>query len=655
MPIDSVADISPIAGPYEALAAQTEFDYGFPIFAEEDLRVYVDDVLKDLDTDYTVTGEGEDEGGTVTFLSAMSGGEVVVIYRDTAIERLTDFQTNGPMASASFNDELDKHTVILQELRRDIGRAIRLPLEADVASADIELRPLANWVEKYVFIGADGTPEPATAVDTTTLSQSVIAALMFPQTSAESGAGVTPSNYAYPPGNVLRYGAVGDGVADDTAAVKRGRDVAMGTAGGSLYFPRGSYITDDTALQDLDRVTLYGDGCGDNIQAGATRLLLKTGTRTSLISTASNARRVSVRDLDLHGQGNATDGVTGFFNNASRHCDLERVFIKGFNGSVGTRGRGIRIHSGTSGTAGYFSRHANVLVHSCGIGIEATVTDGTNQPSLNTFIDVDIVACDDDGVKICDQTYGWQFIGGQSSNNGGDGYDFDGHSHIFIGCVPENNGGAGFRNRKSAANYTIIPGHYMQGASNVAGDFVDCAPGIYALTNQEITPAALANGNNNNYDVGRKQNGLLRLAGDAGGGSTLTGLGYRQDGQRITIINISTNPIFIDNQSSNSTEVNRIITPGGLQIRLAQNDIAVLAYDGTTDRWRVLSVVITGAQTYAAANVVTDRAFDANEAAGSISASPTQAEVENIRDAVLELADVVGTLIADLRARGTVL
>jgi hypothetical protein len=43
--------------------------------------------------------------------------------------------------------------------------------------------------------------------------------MLYPRTSAEISARVTPANFAYPPGNPRRYGAVGDGVADDTAAL----------------------------------------------------------------------------------------------------------------------------------------------------------------------------------------------------------------------------------------------------------------------------------------------------------------------------------------------------------------------------------------------------------------------------------------------------
>lgn len=41
----------------------------------------------------------------------------------------------------------------------------------------------------------------------------------FALTSAERAAAVTPASYAYPPGTPERYGAVGDGIADDTGAL----------------------------------------------------------------------------------------------------------------------------------------------------------------------------------------------------------------------------------------------------------------------------------------------------------------------------------------------------------------------------------------------------------------------------------------------------
>src|ERR1700752_1308332 len=56
-------------------------------------------------------------------------------------------------------------------------------------------------------------------------------------TPAESAVGVVPKNYSYPPLNVLRYGAVGDGSADDGAAIRSAWLVAKQQGGGTIVFP----------------------------------------------------------------------------------------------------------------------------------------------------------------------------------------------------------------------------------------------------------------------------------------------------------------------------------------------------------------------------------------------------------------------------------
>src|ERR1700731_4597772 len=64
---------------------------------------------------------------------------------------------------------------------------------------------------------------------------------LYPQTSSELAVGVTPGNYTYPTGNVRRYGAVGDGVADDTAAFSQALTVAITGGLGYVNAPGGQY------------------------------------------------------------------------------------------------------------------------------------------------------------------------------------------------------------------------------------------------------------------------------------------------------------------------------------------------------------------------------------------------------------------------------
>lgn len=59
-------------------------------------------------------------------------------------------------------------------------------------------------------------------------------------TDAEDDADVAPEDFGLLPGNVKRYGAVGDGVTDDTAAFQAAFSIGI-----PLFIPSGHYIVDD--------------------------------------------------------------------------------------------------------------------------------------------------------------------------------------------------------------------------------------------------------------------------------------------------------------------------------------------------------------------------------------------------------------------------
>jgi hypothetical protein len=70
--------------------------------------------------------------------------------------------------------------------------------------------------------------------------------------------------------NVIDYGAVGNGVADDTAAIQAAINF-VGTqspAGGIVYMPKGLYLTSATINMNYDNVQLVGEGTGVNHNAG---------------------------------------------------------------------------------------------------------------------------------------------------------------------------------------------------------------------------------------------------------------------------------------------------------------------------------------------------------------------------------------------------
>jgi len=120
-------------------ATQTSFTVNFEFFADADLRVFVDNTLKTITTHYTVSG-GNGSTGTVTMsVTGASGGSIVVITRDIALERTTDFPTQGAFNISSLNTELDKLVAIDADVDDTISRSVRLQDSDSAVSMELPL------------------------------------------------------------------------------------------------------------------------------------------------------------------------------------------------------------------------------------------------------------------------------------------------------------------------------------------------------------------------------------------------------------------------------------------------------------------------------------------------------------------------------------
>ena len=136
-----IGDVSP-RDQYLVKTAQTTFTYSFPIFRDQDLEVYHDDILQT--TGFTIAGSGNSAGGEVTFLTAPAAGTVVTLARRLAIERQTDFQESGEFRSKVLNDELDYLTAAVQQVAEDQSRSAHLGV-TELVEVDVTLpSPQAN-------------------------------------------------------------------------------------------------------------------------------------------------------------------------------------------------------------------------------------------------------------------------------------------------------------------------------------------------------------------------------------------------------------------------------------------------------------------------------------------------------------------------------
>jgi hypothetical protein len=110
----------------------TGFSFPYKFNADADLVVILrNDTTKVettqvITTHYTVSGAGDDAGGTVTMVTAPATGESLTIYRDPALTQETDYVENDPFPAETHEDAVDLLTMLAQRLSDRLDRAITL-------------------------------------------------------------------------------------------------------------------------------------------------------------------------------------------------------------------------------------------------------------------------------------------------------------------------------------------------------------------------------------------------------------------------------------------------------------------------------------------------------------------------------------------------
>lgn len=119
MPFD-VTTVTPNVS-YTATGGQTNFTIPFGFLLNTDLLVTKNSVALALTTNYTVAGAGVTGGGTLTLTSGATAGDVVLIRRSTARGRVSAYTTGGALPASSLETDLDRLTMIVQELEYSLG------------------------------------------------------------------------------------------------------------------------------------------------------------------------------------------------------------------------------------------------------------------------------------------------------------------------------------------------------------------------------------------------------------------------------------------------------------------------------------------------------------------------------------------------------
>jgi hypothetical protein len=208
-----------------ANGSQTAFTYPFPIFTANDLKIFLNGAPQS--SGFSVTGAGNTDGGSVVFDTAPASGVIVTLERRLDLERMTDFLEGGDFSARAINNELDFMMAAIQQVNRDQTAMLRY--DATENPADIVLPSKATRSGKALGFDDNGDPVAVTL-------EGSMAAPDF--TASGMGAETRTSSDKFSDLISVRdFGAVGDGLTDDTLALQQAL-----AAHDAVFLPTGTYL-----------------------------------------------------------------------------------------------------------------------------------------------------------------------------------------------------------------------------------------------------------------------------------------------------------------------------------------------------------------------------------------------------------------------------
>jgi hypothetical protein len=618
---------------YDGDGSSTVFAVPFPFDTSADLKVVLTSsagVPAVLTTGFSVSGGGGSTG-SVTMTTAPASGEKLLIIDDPERTQPVDYVANDAFPAETHERALDRCTRLLKRLYQLTQNSIRYADGDPARGTNAQMPTVASRRGLWARWADSSTAplEPAELLASgTALSQSIIGGLYRPQTTAESAAGVTPTNYFYDVGDVRRYGAVGDNSTDCTAAFQAAIDVASQGTGAFVFVPQGTFrVTDTLEIAAGKNPSIQGSGKYASViyAIGFTSdkpILHYQGTSGSPING------VYLRDVILWSNNNLARGITAAYLTFS---DIDGVyFYELANGFVGTVSYTLNFRNmGAFGVTGdcyrlgddcnniHFDKcrmvgtngvlvtgYAHALTFTaCDIeGIINTTGAGLNfAPSTGKVVQgITIDSCYWENVR----SYALAFAGADANSVKG----VSARGNYIVGGYAVHFGSVSGAGATNAVYLTNVTGFEFE--SNYFEDWETNAFNVTGtVTNGKVARSTAASCPNlsstsdafptsvetvNNFKGRRVEYGT---AAPGSGTYTVGSLVWRSDGAAGTNL--------------------------GWYCTVA----------GTPGTW-VPFGAIRGGNTYSATNVTTDRAYDAN-------ATSTD-----------ELADVLGTLIADLKTAG---
>lgn len=334
-------------------SGSSTYTFTFPVFTSTEVVVTLRTTADGSETvltagvDYTVSAPNSDyfagPGGTVTTTTAYGTGYEICISRAVAQTQTQTLRGQRYVDMGALQDALDKLTMLVQDLAVTLGRCLAVPTTDPNSGDDLKLPSSVDRAGHYLGFDAEGAPVAtdgtssnplisafaATVTDDSNgpemLATMGVTAWQRDRLAQDSNAAEFASDMNDCTWNVKRYGAKGDGVTDDSAAIQIAYNKALAAGGGIVFLPTGQYhlhspIVLNTATGGADTqrpIIIQGAGAG-RPQSNGTRLDvsgLSAGQAAFIHSGTNYTYNHSFRDFSVAGNGaTQTVGVANGIN-----------------------------------------------------------------------------------------------------------------------------------------------------------------------------------------------------------------------------------------------------------------------------------------------------------------------------------------------------
>lgn len=161
----SVQNITRRAGPYVGTGLVSAYTFAFKVFRPEDVKAVrsesadasaQDEALK-FGTDYTVklnANQDEKAGGTVTLVSPLAEGLRLSILSAITPDQQMVLTNHDGFLPTTLNESADKAIALIQELKEEVGRSLRVPASADKTPEDLTEELLSAQADARQFADA---------------------------------------------------------------------------------------------------------------------------------------------------------------------------------------------------------------------------------------------------------------------------------------------------------------------------------------------------------------------------------------------------------------------------------------------------------------------------------------------------------------------